>query len=118
MQDISPHVKFVDYKATNNLSESDIEKMKRDPVAMYLHSLRTHSRLPENLHEAMLIHSLDPAMHYHVKSYLEWVDACERREESSRMLRRRETMVDRVILGSMVFAMLGYVILLLSLVIV
>lgn len=116
MQEVSPHVKFVDYKAINNLSESDMERMKRDPVAMYLHSLRTHSRLPQNLHEAMLIHSLDPMMDCHVKSYLEWVDACERREESSRMLRRREAMLDGLILGSMVFGMLGYVSLLVFLV--
>ena len=94
------------------LGREEVERMKSDPVCMYLHSLRTHSRLPEELHESMLIHSLDPASSERVRDYLEWVSACEERDERMDLFRRREAMVDRMILGSMVVGMLGYVFLL------
>jgi hypothetical protein len=94
------------------LGREEVEQMKLDPVAMYLHSLRTFSRLPEELHESMLVHSLDPAKSENVRSYLEWVSACEERDERMASARRREVMLDRMILGSMVVGMLGYVLLL------
>jgi hypothetical protein len=91
------------------LPEEEMERMKSDPVAMYIHSLRIQSRLPEELHESMLIHSLDPASSENVRSYLEWVSACEEREERMVVFRRRETMIDRLIIGSIVLGMIGYV---------
>ena len=95
------------------LTREDVERMRSDPVTMYLHSLRTRSRLPDELHESMLIHSLDPASSENVKSYLEWVSACEEREERMVVFHRREKMIDRIMLCSVVLGMVGYAILIL-----
>jgi hypothetical protein len=94
------------------LSEEEMGRIKSDPVAMYMHSLRTHSRLPEDLHESMLIHSFDPESAYSVRSYLEWVAACEEREARAEAFRRREKMIDRMIIGSLALGTAGYVFLL------
>jgi hypothetical protein len=110
MQEVENNV--VVWRRDLPLSRGDIDRMKSDPVCMYLYSLRTYSRLPDELHESMLIHSLDPASSESVRNYLEWVSACEERDERVALFRRREAMMDRMILGSMVVGMLGYVFLL------
>lgn len=103
MQEIAPHIVLIEHGALN-LSEADMETMKGDPMAMYLHSLRTFSRLPEKLHEAMILHAFDPDYSKSVRDYLEWVRSCEERDARNADHRRREAMFDRAILASMTVA--------------
>jgi hypothetical protein len=110
MQEIENNIRV--WHPPSQITSEEMERMKSDPISMYLYSLRTQSRLPEELHESMLVHSLDPASSANVRDYLEWVSLCEDRKERMAILRRREAMVDRMILGSMVMGMLGYVFLL------
>jgi len=79
-----------------------VEKMMSDPMAMYLHSLRTFARLPDRLHEAMLLFSFDPSYSSYVKMYMEWVCACEEREKVRLSRERMEALQER----TLVFLML------------
>lgn len=63
--------------------------MKHSPEEMYRHSIRTGRKLPDELHEAMLLWSFDPKQEGIVKEYLVWVKTCEEREKyRSRMDKR------------------------------
>ena len=110
MQEFDPHIR--PYKPAESLSKEELEGMKGDPVAMYLHSLRTFSRLPEDMHESMLLHSFNSATHGTVRDYLDWVRTCEEREEKMASFRRREKIIDRLVVGSMIIAWSGFYLLL------
>ena len=90
------------------LSNSDIEMMSRDPRAMYLHSLQTNGRLPDSLHEAMLLFSFDPEFGQCVKDYLMWSASCEKINEAMERLRRFDRKVELVAVCSFLFATLSY----------
>lgn len=107
MQEISPSFAPIDRKATE-LSEADKEKIKGDPVAMYIHSIRTSSRLPEDLHESMILHAFDPAHSESVRGYLEWARSCEERDARDAEYRRRQSMFDRGVLASMTVATVAH----------
>jgi hypothetical protein len=98
------------------LTNEEIKRMKLDPTLMYLHSLRTNSRLSEELHETMLTYSLDPNNTWIVRNYLEWVSDCEERQNRMVFFYKREAMVDRMIFISMTLGTLVLVFLLWSLV--
>lgn len=83
------------------LSESEMDEMVSDPQAMYLHSLRTHKRLPDRLHEAMLLFSFHPNFRREVQLYLLWVADCEEREVHMKAFRRSEILRDFVLAASM-----------------
>lgn len=91
------------------LSASDEEEMISNPQAMYLHSLRTHKRLPERLHEAMLLFSFDPEFRNEVRLYMDWVSACEERDARMQSYMRSEAFRDRMILGSMALVVVAYI---------
>lgn len=99
MQEIQPNVAV--WTNPVPLSDEQVEAMVSDPVAMYLHSLRTHKRLPERMHEAMLLHSFSPAFSRDVQNYLLWVAACEEREARMNSFRRSESLRDVVVAASM-----------------
>ena len=61
------------------LSDEDIKEMETNPQAMYLYALRTHRRLPDRLHEAMLLHSFNSEHRQDVRMYMLWVSSCEER---------------------------------------
>lgn len=63
--------------------------MKHSPEEMYRHSIRMGRKLPDELHEAMLLWSFDPMHEDTVREYLEWVKTCEARKKyRSRMDKR------------------------------
>lgn len=78
---------------TKELSES----IKSDPSAMYMYSLRCMKRLPDELHEAMLLAAFDPAHSAMVRHYLEWAAACDDRAARAFVSRRREDFHNRSI---------------------
>ena len=91
------------------LSESDMDEMASDPQVMYLHSLRTHKRLPNRLHEAMLLFSFHPDSRLSVQHYLLWVAACEEREAHMKSFRRSERLRDFVLAASMLLVSVALV---------
>lgn len=58
------------------------EQLIGSALEMYSYSLSLHDKLPEKLHEAMLLWSFDPESKDYVKDYLIWVDICEKRKVS------------------------------------
>lgn len=56
------------------------EQLMASPMDMYLYALSLRDRLPEHLHQAMLMWSFDPKQNQHVQAYLEWVTSCEERK--------------------------------------
>jgi hypothetical protein len=91
------------------LSEEDMDKMESEPQSMYMYSLRTHKRLPDRLHEAMLLHSFSAEHRLDVQMYLQWVSACEERDARMDSFKRSESFRDRVIIGSMILVSAAYV---------
>lgn len=98
------------------LSDSDVEKMISDPQAMYYHALRTHKRLPERLHEAMLLFSFHPEFREEVRQYLNWVVVCEERDARMESYKKSELFRDRIIFGSLFLVVVAYVILVIDMV--
>ncbi len=96
------------------VSEKDLKRMKTDPVEMYIHSLRMGSRLPDELHDAMLTHALDPSSSEKVKSYLEWVSTCERRMEREECIKRRESLITWGVFVSILMVTTAHVMLVLE----
>lgn len=90
--------------AKKKLSEYEVEKMSRNPHAMYLHALKTHKRLPDRLHESMMLFSFDPEFGQCVKDYLMWHASCEERDRASSSQRR----VELVAACSLLFAVFSY----------
>jgi len=85
------------------------------PVRMYMHSLSTQERLPDELHEAMLFWSFDPRASDTVVSYLNWVDSLEGFNRSRAAFESSCQMHDRILLGSLcVFVVVIIFVLLLS----
>jgi len=56
------------------------EQLMASPVDMYLYALALRDRLPEHLHQAMIMWSFDPQQNQHVQAYLEWAKSCEERK--------------------------------------
>ena len=67
-----------------------------DPHDLYLLSLRTGRRLPDQLHEHMLLWSFDDKAAPVVKDYLEWIEHCKRRDEASELTRKRMESIERM----------------------
>lgn len=56
------------------------EQLMASPMDMYLYALALRDRLPEHLHQAMIMWSFDPKQNLHVQAYLEWAKSCEERK--------------------------------------
>lgn len=56
------------------------DQLMNSAMEMYLYSLSIHDKLPEKLHEAMLLWSFHPEQKNYVKDYLIWVETCEKRK--------------------------------------
>jgi hypothetical protein len=78
MQDFSlPDAPQFEAAITRRLTD---EQLMASPVDMYLYALAIRDRLPDNLHQAMIMWSFDPNQNEHVQRYLEWVGSCEERK--------------------------------------
>lgn len=66
-----------------------------DPFEMYLLSIRTRRRLPDQLHGAMLLWSYDERYGGIVKDYLEWAEHCRERDRMENSLRKRIRDIER-----------------------
>ena len=84
MQDLFIHDVFVHESGDENSTTTKLtkEKLLNSPIDMYLYSLSTKQRLPDELHEAMLLWSFDIELNEYVKSYLSWIKTCEERKLS------------------------------------
>jgi hypothetical protein len=80
-----------------SLTDEEINRIKKCPASMYMLSLRTHSKLPDELHEAMLLFSFDPEHSECVRGYMSWVVACQDRLEMLERIRRSEKINERII---------------------
>jgi hypothetical protein len=69
--------------------------VKSSPSDLYLHSLRIKQKLPQELHDAMMLWSFHPDGKEHARMYLEWVEHCELREESRIRFEKRMKNLDR-----------------------
>lgn len=80
------------------------------PEKMYMLSLRTHNRLPDRLHEAMVMWSFDPAQSDYVKMYLDWARHCDEMRASRERFERVMRNHDRILFFAMVASglMLAY----------
>lgn len=56
------------------------EQLMSSAIEMYFYSLSIHDKLPEDLHQAMLLWSFHPEQKNYVKEYLTWVETCEKRK--------------------------------------
>lgn len=90
MQDFSPLDLGVQVRCVPSLTEDQKKSIRSDPSAMYMYSLRCMERLPDDLHEAMLLAAFDPNHSQLVKHYLEWAASCEERATRTEKLRRHE----------------------------
>jgi hypothetical protein len=58
------------------------EQFMASPIDMYLYALALRGKLPDHLHQSMIMWSFDPKQNQHVQAYLEWVASCEERKTS------------------------------------
>lgn len=93
--------------------EFDEDEIKSSPSDLYLYSLRIKQRLPQELHDAMMLWSFHPDGKEYARMYLEWVEHCELREESRVRFERRMKNIDRA--HSFLMVVCGVAFLILSL---
>jgi hypothetical protein len=60
-----------------------------DPKELFLFSLRTGKKLPDELHNAMILWSFDDKHVEVVKDYFEWAEHCVRRDEAMEQTRKK-----------------------------
>lgn len=58
----------------------DREALSKDPYEMFRVSLSRRERLPEDLHQAMIMWSFHPHLQAPAKMYVEWIDFLEEKE--------------------------------------
>lgn len=90
MQDLKPLDLGVHVRCVPALTDEERKSIKSDPAAMYMYSLRCMERLPDDLHEAMLLAAFDPTHSWMVKHYLEWAIACDERAIRTEKARMQE----------------------------
>lgn len=78
-------------------SSSYLEKIKNSAKDLYLHSLRIHGRLPEELHNAMMLWCFHPTESNYVKEYLIWADLCDKRQKSRESFEKKIQRNDSII---------------------
>ena len=69
--------------------EMDPRDIESSPMKLYFYSRRTAKKLPQNLHEAMLLWSFDEEGKPYAKAYLNWIDECERRVDAKVRFERK-----------------------------
>lgn len=74
------------------------EELVSSPEKMYMLSLSTRSKLPERLHNAMLLWSFDSKSAHYVQLYLDWSSHCEEMNAYRERFRRRCEVQDRMML--------------------
>lgn len=77
------------------------EQLMASPVDMYLYSLSLRGKLPENLHQAMLMWSFDPKQNEHVQEYLKWIALCDERRTFRERMNKSFERNERIIKTSM-----------------
>jgi hypothetical protein len=65
---------------------------------LYVYSLRTQKKLPQHLHEMMLLWSFSDEGGYVCKLYLEWVKRCDEFEDMRRKREKFERASERTML--------------------
>lgn len=85
------------------------EDFVSSPEKMYMLSLRIRGRLPDRLHEAMVMWSFDPSQSDYVKMYLDWTRHCDEMRVSRERLERTLRNHDRILFCMMLFS--GFVLL-------
>jgi hypothetical protein len=65
------------------------EQLMASPMDMYMYALAIRDRLPENLHQAMIMWSFDPKQNEYVQMYLEWAKSCEERKTAKKRWERK-----------------------------
>lgn len=88
------------------------EELIKSPLEMYLYALSIKEKLPEDLHNAMLLWSYDQDSSEYVKSYLDWLERCDERKKSREKFEKQMRLHDKVMKFSMA---LTFVLLLIAL---
>jgi hypothetical protein len=106
MQDFSTPFVSSAYETaiTRRLSK---EQLISSPADMYLYSLALKDRLPDELHNAMLVWSFDPEEKAHVQAYLSWVASCDERKRARKDWERKMERSDTIMNVTMIIALLG-----------
>jgi hypothetical protein len=79
--------------------DPDIEIIS-SPEKMYLHSLSTRERLPDEFHEAMMLWSFDPSQSMYCQMYLDWVDHCDKMRKGREKFEKNQRIMDRILFCS------------------
>lgn len=66
------------------------------PQELYTWSLRHGRKLPDPLHNHMLLWSFDDEHSQVVKDYLEWTEHCERRDKATEKIMKRMQNIERM----------------------
>jgi len=85
------------------------EQLLSSPMDMYLYSLAIRDRLPDDLHDAMLVWSFDPKEKEHVQAYISWVASCDERKKAKERWDRKMKMHDMIIKSTMALATVALV---------
>jgi hypothetical protein len=96
-------VSYIAYTSSNTY----VPKIKREIVCeglpigtsaeeLYFYSLRIHGRLPNHLHEMMILWSFDPTKSDYVKDYFSWIETCEKREQSRNIFETKMKRIDSI----------------------
>lgn len=78
------------------------EQLMRNPEAMWNASLSARTRLPDDLHEAMMLWSFDPKQSHWVQYYADWVDHCDSMRALRENFERQRRIHDWILLGLMI----------------
>jgi hypothetical protein len=81
--------------------------LMESPERMYSHSLSTCEKLPDELHEAMLVWSFDSKKSEVVRMYLEWVDRMEYHRLSLKKFEDAHRAQERLLLVLMALTSFG-----------
>lgn len=76
------------------------EQLRSSPEKMYWYALGTREKLPEELHDAMMLWSFDPANSFYCRLYLDWIGHCDEMRMIREKFEKRQRIMDRVLFCS------------------
>jgi hypothetical protein len=96
MQDFTlpPNVMMHDEAIARRLTD---EQFMASPRDMYLYALALRGKLPDHLHQSMMMWSFVPKQNQYAQMYLEWVTSCEERKLAKERWERKFARNDRII---------------------
>jgi hypothetical protein len=92
----------LEYKSNRLYWFESEDQIILSPEKMYLMSLNTREKLPERMHEAMLLWSFDPSASVYCQLYFDWISHCEKMQLYREKMDKRFRFQERFIFASMI----------------